>query len=122
MRRGREGSAEPLGADSSIRVALGGIATRLAAVARLRVCGLERGLGGLGNADAAGVMGRARRGLRRAWRREIGAETRVNDVSGRRRTSATLSALVFAPGVVPYAIGPGVTPAAFSLLFPQIEP
>ena len=58
MRRGREGSAEPLGADSSIRVALGGIATRLAAVARLRVCGLERGLGGLGNADATRVTGR----------------------------------------------------------------
>ena len=45
----------------------------------------------------------------------------MNDVSGRRRTFATLSALVLAPGVV-RAIGPGVTPAAFSLLFPQSEP
>jgi hypothetical protein len=71
--------------------------------------------------DGSRVTGREVR-LRHVFSDEAGLEVPVDDVSGSRRTSATLSAFVLAPGVVPDAITPGVTPAAFSLLFPQIEP
>ena len=62
---------------------------------------------------------RASRPLQRGVREGKARVRLLLDVSHYGRTSATLSALVFAPGVTPYAAAPGVTPDEFSLLYPR---